>query len=276
MPDDPTATGVSTASTTTVNPAQQSVTIPTAPFVSPPLTTTTGNYTVSTSSSPMNHDEIQKYEERIRALMSEKDRHRSEYERAVADRQSTQQQLDELTRKQAEIMNGAAKSVEAALNAQKATEAQMQAQAAENTKLRLLMQHPDLAPYADLIPAHADEGQMRGQIEKFLAARKADLERAMAAQTPPTPAAPQTPPSGEPKAGEPNLWNLYPKGTIPPTAPARPQPGASAHSVDSLQADLKSKMEQFLSNRDLDGMQRYLQEQAKLAETITRAQLGGQ
>src|SRR5690348_1386019 len=97
---DPNQTGASTDSS--VNPAQN-------PAPNPAPTSFTLTNPPTNSYSAVDPNLIANYEQRVRALMSEKDRTRAEYEKAVSERLQLQQKLDELTGNQQNVISAAAK-----------------------------------------------------------------------------------------------------------------------------------------------------------------------
>lgn len=222
------------------------------------------------SSSPSS-DALAQYEQRVRALMSEKDRTRHQYEQAVAERLEIQRKYDELATTHQSTVQGATQNIEQALNRAKQLEAEAQKLAGENAKLKKLGQHPDLLPYMALIPATTDEAALDAAIQNLIQVRQQDIEKALAARAPQAPQAPQNQPPADPYA---SLRAAYPNQQVPPAAPARPAPTSiGTDSLMALEQELASKADEAMRDGNLEAFERFL-EQKTQAEAARLRQTG--
>jgi chromosome segregation ATPase len=173
------------------------------------------------------------YEQRIRDLQSSRDRTNEEANRA-------RQELDALKARHTEILSGAADAARQALEKANQLEQQLQQERARSLKAEALAAHPELTPYAELIPATTNQEELNQRIAALAAAREKDLQQ----QTP------NIPPSNNART------------VIPPANPARPNPtGQTGPSTQQMETDLRTAMEQALANHDYAAFERAVQAQ---------------
>lgn len=244
MPTEPGPTEVITGSeTNTVNSAQMSAQSPTTV---PP---------VASPSDP---------EERIRRIMSERDRTQNEYNKQVAERLKLEQQLATEKTERERITNAAAQNTQQILDQKRQVEQELEHHKAETLKLSKLVQYPELRDYAALLPQTTDEAVLNNAIASLLTARERDIEAAkqatLATMQTHAPVAPaqQNPP-------------LYPQNQFtPPIAPARPAPTASTADYDpfQVQLDLRAKMKEAYEKNDMSIYYKAEEEAAKRAQAL--------
>lgn len=193
------------------------------PASSPAMPAQAPQYYQQTPTPPTPTD-AEKYEQRIRDLMSAKDKALRDANLQQQHAIELQQQLEAQQQQHSQLIEGATRATESLLQAKAQLEQQQQRLAAENLKLTMLAKQPDLLPYAEFIPASTQEADVQAAIERF---RAAQLQ-----------AAPRTAPAAAP----PSMQGLYPSNQsvqVPSAQPAAsPVPEFSA-TIDDFAARVK-------------------------------------
>jgi type II secretory pathway component HofQ len=200
---------------------------------------------------------IANYEQRLRDLMSAKDKAANEALKATQDRLRLQQEKDLLAQQHQALMSASQQTLQEALDKVRAHEQSEQAAKARATKAEKLLEYPELAAYRALIPDTDDVAKLDQAIATVKAAREADIQAALAAvqanQAPQAPAA--------------NPASVLPSNLIPPAAPARPAPAQSGASVnEAIEAKLKAAAAEALQKGDKSIFDRAAQEAALMAQ----------
>lgn len=186
---------------------------------------------------------IANYEQRLRALMSEKDKAINERNQAISAQTSLQEQLTTLQNQTSSSLTASANSAQQAIDRATQLEQEVAQARAENTKLTALMQRPHLAPYANLIPSQGDAATITAALDQLEQIRKQDLEQ-YAKQNPSLPSVPSTPPMtpqnplqalyGNRANMNPALFQQNP--TIPGSTPAAMNPTVSDNPTAAVEA----------------------------------------
>lgn len=199
--------------------------------------------TPSTTTNDANADQ------RIRDLMSQKDKAHAELAKTQQDVLTLQGELT----KYKETVQGATDATRQLLEQKVALEREREQYRAEALKLQKLAQAPELLPYEKFIPATTDEAVLQAAIEQFKLLRDQDLARV---------AKPIDPAQG-PRA-------LYPTTNVPPAQPAGGAPNAGDPQASLRSFEDKVRAAGFIA----DPAQREM-EMIKLrdeAATLARAQ----
>lgn len=219
---------------------------------------------------------IANYEGRIRTLMSEKDKAINERNVAISAQTEMQKSLTDLQAQSSTSLSQAATAAQTAIDENKQLRARVSVLEGELLRMKTLLEHPDLAPYADFIPATGDEAKQREAIEKLKAIREQDLARARNPYGVPQPTGAQGQPaqSGVP-AQSPDLYGLYGnRPNIPPSLigsnPAQMHPAGGQSTVDSIAAMLKEARE----SGDPARFEEALRQSTVLARQAVDTQLG--
>ena len=176
-----TPTGASTPEGTQVAPAPA-----TQPGVNPaqPSPTPTPAALHAQSSPGDISAVIASYENRVRSLMSEKDKALHERNQAIAQLAELQQTYTALQEQTSTSLTQTANAAQTAITeAQKAAIRVTQLEG-ELQKAQLLLKHPDLAPYERYIPTAGTAEEQQKVIDDLKAIREADLAKIGAGQTP--------------------------------------------------------------------------------------------
>lgn len=247
---DLTQTGDTTGSSTTlVSPAPSTTIAPTSFTHIPPST-----------APAVDPSLIANYEQRVRSLMSEKDRTKADYERAVAERLELQRQKDDLERLHQSTVSASTKSIQEALDRAKEYEAHLTKERARTAKLTKLLAHPELAAYAAFIPETDNETQLEEAIKALKETRERDIQAALQQQQ----ATLQQ--QVRPTAPDPRSV-LSPNNTfIPPAQPARPAQASTVSSAEALDQKLKLAAQEAFEKKDSSIWERALQEAALAAQ----------
>jgi hypothetical protein len=194
--------------------------------------------------------------------MSEKDKTRSDYERAVADRLEVEKRFQQAQESTRAIVEGATQATQEALNLKMRAETELAKVSAERTKYALLLQHPDLAPYAEFLPATEDQAVLEAAMTKLAALRDADLAKAAVVTAP----APQ--PINAPSS------DLFPRNNVPPATPARVAPNASSGITtnDAIKQRLADAGREASLKNDPSIFERAVQEVLPAAQAMARQQ----
>jgi hypothetical protein len=256
------------AGTPPVNPAQVSPPAPPSP-VPPGYPSSTSTFPPSFSISmnppvappPSTGPTVpaDNTDQRIRDLMSQKDRAIREanlHQQKAIELQNT---LDQTTQHYSSLVEGATRATDELQRMKAQLEAEKQQLQAEAVKLQVLMAYPEIQPYAKFIPASTDADQVKASVEEFLAARQAEQARAQAA-VPPTPSA--------------ALRNLYPANNpglpaIPPAQPSSVAPGDATQKTSDFQARVRA-----LETLPVEQRAAKFNELVKEAEALARQQAG--
>lgn len=208
---------------------------------------------------------LRRYEERVRALMSEKDKAKLELERAVADRLELEKKLQETISTTRTVVEGATRGTQEALDLKKQTDAELARIKAENTKLNVLLQHPDLAPYAEFLPASDDPTVLEAAVTKLKNIRDAEIAKVTATVAPATS---QTSSSSLPS-------DYVPRNNVPPAVPVRPAPNAAngATTNDAVKAKLDAAMREASLKNDSSIFERAVAEILPTAQAMARQQV---
>lgn len=217
------------------------------------------------------------YENRVRELMSAKDK-------ALDEKKRFETELEQLRSSQQALQTGAQTIAEQAIQKARELEIRLEAERAERMKAQALMQKPHLAAYAPFLPTTSDPAALAAAIEQIEAVRQADLT-AYAAQAQ-AQAAQQTQQAQQgaypPAPGVQtalntsgiNLAALYPQNGVPPMAPARVAPSAAASSSASVEAELRTAMEAALRSGDYSTFEA-ARDRAAQAANLSVQQQGG-
>ena len=220
MPDVPTV--ASTPPDTGVNPTPA-----TQMGVNPAPATSTTDQILNTSAL------IAQYEQRIRMLMSDKDKALHERNQAISQLTELQSQHTGFQEQTQGSLTAAANAAQQAIDRAKSLEQQLLGEQAKNIKLAALMQRPHLAPYADLIPAQADAAALSAALDQLEQIRQHDLDHYSRT----TPAQLLPPPAQQVSSTPSVLQNLYGNraNMNPALFQAQPIPGSSpAHMNPQL------------------------------------------
>lgn len=227
-------------------------TTPLAPGVNSTPSAPGGTSAQSTTDQIVNTSAlIANYEQRLRSLMSDKDKAINERNQAISQLTTMQEQHTTLQEQTSGSLTAAANSAQQAIDRAKQMELELAQARAENTKLTALMQRPHLAPYANLIPSQGtseDIGKALDQLEQI---RQQDLER-YAKANPSLPIQPanstqQMTPQSPLAALYGNRANMNPAlfqqtPTIPASSPAAMNPSVSDNptaAVESIFAEAR-------------------------------------
>jgi hypothetical protein len=167
-------------------------------------------------------------EARIRELQGTADRLRSDLLRAQTRAQTAETALREAQGERSRLLAESTSATQAAVEDRDRVKGELDVAQGELAKLRLLRERPELLPYADIIPATADEAELTRQIDALDAARKRDLQALNAGGYAATAAA----------AGQAGARSPYGAGGA--LAPARGAPGAGAPMSEQ---DIKAYLE---------------------------------
>ncbi len=220
---------------------------------------------------------IEKYEQRHRALMSEKDKMANERDKAIAAQVELQKQLTSLQEQSSTALNGAAQTTQSAIDQAKTLAEKIALLEAENTKASLLLQKPELAAYADLIPAHADPEKVKATIAKLEEVNRAQLAK-------------YQPPQQQQQQGQmPNILDLYANrpgmapflngvpGSVLPGSPPGSNPAqmASMGSMGDQNKAIEAKLKAAQDSGDPAQFQAALEEAKATADLMIRNVMGG-
>lgn len=198
------------------------------------------------------------YEQRIAALMSQKDKALNDYQRTFNEAVTARNELEQMRQQQATTFEGAAQAARDAQARAQQLEVQLHQETAERLKLTVLAtKYRDLLPYAQFIPAQGDEATLEQAILAFKAARDADLAATVQQQAPtaPTPAAPT------------GFQPAYPNAAYVPSANAARPPSTSAQSsAKEIDQMLKLAMSQARERNDYSIWQEALQKSQQMAD----------
>lgn len=165
------------------------------------------------------------YELRVRELQSLKDR-------AAEEANRIKQENERLQAEREKVLGGAAEAARQALEKASQLEQQLQQERARTLRAEALSQHPELAHYAELIPATTSVEELNTRIQALTAAREKDLAALQQQQT----------------ANTPNTA----RPLIPPANPARPNPtSAPQPSAQQMERELRDAMEQAILKGDM-------------------------
>lgn len=224
---------------------------------------------------------IASYEQRLRNLMSEKDKAINERNQAITAQTDLQQQLTSLQNQTSTSLTGAAQAAQTAIDEAKQLRARVSVLEGEVLRYKMLSEHTELLPYADFVPVTTDENMMREAVQKLQTIRQQDLERSRVTQfpgqqyqqlPPTTPTTPGTTPA------TPNVYGLYQQRptmaptmpNIPPSSPAQMHPAGAGNSVDSIDQMLREARQ----SGDPSAFEQAIQRASLLARQSIDAQLG--
>lgn len=207
---------------------------------------------------------IAQYENRLRNLMSDKDKAIDERNKAIANLADVQSQFTTLREQTQSSLTGAATAAQQAIDYGKTLEGQLASLKAENTRAKILLQNPDLAPYAQFIPASEDEAKVQTAVEQLKEINKQQLAR-LVPQVQPQ-ATPPTSPFLQPNVASPNLLDLYQGrpnmapmlGTSPASTPSLPTiPGSSPAQMNPIATpeDQTKEIQKLFDQARLSGKQ---------------------
>jgi hypothetical protein len=145
-------------------------------------------------------------EARIRNLQSELDRTRANLNALTLEKATLMNQVETTATERETAIATAAEATRMAMTKSQTLEQENATLKAEATRLTFILAHPDLAPYAKLIPSTTDEGQLNAVAAEIINARNADIE-ALRTQ-------------------------VRTAGAPPPANPARPTGTLSAQEID--------------------------------------------
>jgi len=133
--------------------------------------------TMPSSNQPDVSGIIANYEKRLRDLMSKADKATEERNQSIASQAEMQKQLTSLQEKSQLDMAQVTSAAQSAIDQAKQFSDKLAIIEAENTRNALLLQHPDVAPYASFIPASADAEKVKQAIEQLKMINKQQLDR---------------------------------------------------------------------------------------------------
>jgi hypothetical protein len=187
---------------------------------------------------------IANYEQRLRSLMSDKDKAINERNQAISQLTTNQEHLTTLQEQTSGSLTAAANSAQQAIDRAKQMELELAQARAENIKLTHLMQRPHLAPYANLIPSTGTAEEIKLVLDQLETIRQQDLDR-FATQHPQTPS---TVPASQPMSPVSPLQALYGNRAnmnpalfqqnpqIPASSPAAMNPAITDNPVAAVEA----------------------------------------
>lgn len=281
MPELGTSTGAPTETLGLVSPTVTTAqgTLPTAP-AGPAQTTTT-----FTSPSPSQQIVdtsalIAQYENRIRGLMSEKDKAINERNQAISQLTDLQRTYESLQTQTQSSLTGAANAAQQAIDRASTMEQQMNVLQGEALRAQTLLERPHLAPYAQFIPAINDAEKVKAAIEQLETIRQQDIARQQQAIGQPpygvnTNAPGMPPPLGAPATN----WaqNVYQGRTVAPqltgipgSTPAQMNPAGGTDPTVAIQ-QLFNDAKRSGSPEDFE---RAIQQAALLSQTAINQQFG--
>lgn len=221
---------------------------------------------------------IATYEQRIRTLMSEKDKALHERNVAITAQTDLQKQLTDLQTQSSSAMGQAASAAQQAIDENKRLSARIGTLEGELLRARTLLEHPDLTPYAEFIPVTGDEAKQREAIEKLKAIREQDLAR-VRGTFPPQSTLPSQQSSGQGQPGgvpqqSPDLYGLYAgRPNVPPqfaSNPAQMHPAGGESTITSIDKLLREAR----ASGDSSRFEEALRQAQVLARTAVDTQLG--
>ena len=223
---------------------------------------------------------IASYEQRIRNLMSEKDKALHERNQAISQLAELQNTYTAAQEQTANSLTNTANAAQAAINQNKTFEVTIAQLQSELLRAKTLLAEPDLAAYEQFIPATSDPVALQAAVDQLKKIRTQDIERFRAAgQLPPStqpgvPAAqgvPSTPP------GQPSVMNLYanrpsiaPQVFAPASSPAAMNPQGSGEPLTNIQDILH----EAINSGDSTKYQQALDQAKLLATPLIQQQMG--
>lgn len=262
-----------------VNPAQAPANPPTLPSSAAPQGSPTNG---ATDPSGL----IANYEQRLRNMMSEKDKAINERNGVISQLTELQKQYTALQHQASDGLAGAANATQQAIDNGNRLQAENDTLKGELQRYKSLQKHPDLLPYLSFIPTRGTQEEQDKAIEELKAIREQDLQRVSQGQSPyfsnPTLGATnpaQLPPGTQPAAPLPNpLQSLYGnRPTMAPTAfglpgstPASMNPAGVGTTADSINKLLKDARD----SGDPAKFESALEQAKTMANAAVRQQLG--
>lgn len=268
--------GSQTGSPNGVNPAQSQTT---------PQTTPVAQATLTSQSSPADVSAvIASYENRIRSLMSEKDKALHERNQSIAQLAELQQNYTQLQEQTSTSLTQTANAAQTAITESQKNATLVQQLQGENQKLQLLLKNPHLAAYEKYIPTAGTPEEQQKVIDDLNAIREADMAKISAGQ-PPIVANPGTPaaPAAQPSA----YFNLLGQRTmlspqvaanlgavsgaaVPGSTPAMMSPTGAAGTPAAIEQMLREAK----ASGDMAKFNDAVRQAATLAEADIATQLG--
>jgi hypothetical protein len=272
--------GSQTGSPNGVNPAQS----PAAP-----QNAQVAPATLTSQSSPADVSAvIASYENRIRTMMSEKDKAIHERNQAIAQLAELQQNYTQLQEQASSSLTQTANAAQSAITESQKNATLVQQLQGENQKLQLLLKNPHLAAYERYIPTAGTPEEQQKVIDDLNAIREADLAKVAQGQPPivANPAAlgaPQPNPAAAPAA----YFNLLGQrtmlspqvaanlaavngATVPGSTPAMMSPTGAAGTTGAIEQMLREAR----ATGDPAKFQDAVRQAATLAEADIATQMG--
>jgi polyhydroxyalkanoate synthesis regulator phasin len=148
-------------------------TVVTSPVESTGSQTTVSNDAKRISDLMSRGDKLQDQLNKLQETHTQTVLDKAEYQRKVSELAGLiEKNANDVT----QVRESSAKAVEDAIKRLQDRENEMEAIRADNARLRIISENPDLAHYADLIPATTDVEKLTSAVEKIRNARNRDLE----------------------------------------------------------------------------------------------------
>lgn len=261
-----------------VSPSQQ--TTGTAPVVHTTLVQAPSTVTTPSSTTPDVTGIITQYEQRIRNLMSEKDKAVHERNQAITSQTTLQEQLTTLQNQTQSSLTGAANAAQQAIDRGKQLESQIAQLQGEALRANTLLEKPHLAPYANFIPAINDPEKIKKTIEQLEQIRQRDLEqnRAQFGGGPVQQQQQQTTTTANPGQTLQNVAQLY-QGRQNMPMSLQQMPGSTPAQMNpSAYSDPTVLIQKLFDDAKKSGnpadFEKAIQEAAVLSQTAINQQLG--
>jgi hypothetical protein len=196
---------------------------------------------------------VAQWEKRHRDLMSEKDRMANDRDKAIAAQVKMQEEHTALKEQSSNALTGAAQTTQSAIDQAKILADKIAQLEAENVRNRVLLENPDLAPYAALIPPSSDEAKVRETVANLKKINEEQFKR-LASQ--PVQQQQQLPAGGQPPQQVADIMSLYagrpgmnpmlpgmPLAQLPGSTPAAMAPAGSVEdqnkAIDEILTEAK-------------------------------------
>jgi DNA repair exonuclease SbcCD ATPase subunit len=190
---------------------------------------------------------IAQYENRIRTLMSDKDKAINERNQAITAQAQMQQSLTEYQSQASTTLASTTTAAQQAIDENKRLGARVNALEAELQRANVVLAKPELAPYIQFIPAESDPAKLQAAVEQLEQIRMNDMARSGVRTFPGQPSALQT--TTTPTQQDTNLYALYgqrptmaPAFQAPASSPAMMNPAGAGDVLQNIDTMLKEAM----------------------------------
>jgi hypothetical protein len=223
---------------------------------------------------------IANQDQRIRALMSDKDKAENARNKAITDYTNLFGEYSTFKEQTQSSITSAANAAQQSIDRQKQLEIQMAELQGNAIRANALLERPHLAAYAQFIPASSDAEKVKAALDQLEQIRQQDLVRAQAGQpySATTPTQPGLPSQQQQVQNpvEPNLLSLYagrnlPFAAMPGSSPAQMSPAGTSPNTP---ASIQQLFDDAKNSNDPNAFEQARQQAILLANSTINKQLG--